>query len=420
MEQLVLEGGRRLGGAVTVHGAKNSALPLLAATLLIKEDCELSNCPRLSDVEVATRILRHLGCEVTAGEHTVSVNAGGLCRGDIPDCLMREMRSSIVFLGAILARCGEATLSFPGGCELGPRPIDLHLSSLARLGAQIEEDYGCLRCRAPKGLTGAAITLPIPSVGATENVLLAAVTARGTTTLRNAAREPEICDLCAFLNACDARIHGAGESTLTVEGVERLHGCHHRVIPDRIEAATYMAAAAATGGTLVLKNIEPEHIMPVFPAFEEAGCRLMPWGEELLISAPTRPRRVRAVRTMPYPGFPTDAAAPLLAMCCVAEGTSLFVETIFESRYKYAAELCRMGASIKVEGRVAVVEGVPSLFGTSVNCTDLRGGAALVVAALAAEGTTTIGDLHHLDRGYEELEATLTAVGASVKRIKTP
>ncbi|MBO5797237.1 MAG: UDP-N-acetylglucosamine 1-carboxyvinyltransferase [Clostridia bacterium] len=418
MEQLVLEGGRRLGGAVTVHGAKNSALPLLAATLLAEGTSELHNCPRLSDVEVATRILSHLGCGVTVEDHTVTVNAKNVCRGDIPDGLMREMRSSIVFLGAILARVGEATLSFPGGCELGPRPIDLHLSALARLGAQIHEESGHLCCRAPKGLAGAAITLPFPSVGATENVLLAAATAKGTTVLRNAAREPEIADLCAFLNACGARIHGGGESTLTVEGVEHLSGCCHRVIPDRIEAATYMAAAAATGGTLVLKNIEPEHLMPVFPAFEEAGCRLTPWGEELLVSTPTRPRRVRGVRTMPYPGFPTDGAAPLLALCCVAEGTSVFVETIFESRYKYAAELCRMGACIKVEGRVAVVEGVPVLSGAPVSCTDLRGGAALVVAALAAEGITHIGELHHLDRGYERLEDTLAGVGASIKRIQ--
>ena len=416
MERLVVQGGRRLGGTVTVHGAKNSALPLLAATLLIGEECELENCPRLSDVEVATRILRHLGCAVTMQENTVTVRADGFCRGDIPEELMREMRSSIVFLGAILARCGRAEMSFPGGCELGPRPIDLHLAALSRMGAIIEEEFGFLRCRTEGRLHGASITLPIPSVGATENVLIAAATARGSTVLRNAAREPEIVDLCAFLNACGARISGAGESTVTVEGVERLSGCRHRVIPDRIEAATYMAAAAVTGGMLVLKNIETEHLMPVLPAFEEAGCRITSWGGELLVSAPPRLRRIRAVRTMPYPGFPTDAAAPLLSMCCKAEGTSLFVETIFENRYKYAGELARMGASVKVEGRVAVVEGVPTLFGTGVNCTDLRGGAALVVAALAAEGVTVIGEIHHIDRGYENLEGVLTEAGASVER----
>lgn len=416
MERLMIEGGRRLGGTVEIHGAKNSALPLLAATLLTNEECELHNCPRLSDVDVAMRILRHLGCDAVRDGNTVTVRAQGACRGDIPESLMREMRSSIVFLGAILARCGEAALSFPGGCELGPRPIDLHLSSLRRMGAVIREEFGVLHCRAPRGLHGAAITLPFPSVGATENVLIAAATAHGTTVLRNAAREPEISDLCAFLTRCGAKIHGAGESTVTVEGVPCLHGCSHRVIPDRIETATYMAAAAATGGTLVLRNIETEHLMPVLPAFEEAGCRLTLWGDALLLSAPPRLHRVRTVRTMPYPGFPTDAAAPLLAMCCVAEGTCVFVETIFESRYKYAGELRRMGACIKVEDRVAVVEGRPSLFGTGVACTDLRGGAALVVAALAAQGVTAIGELHHLDRGYEDLERTLTAVGGNVKR----
>jgi len=416
MDRLRIEGGRRLNGTVTVHGAKNSALPLLAATLLTKTECVLHNCPQLSDVDVAMRILRHLGCEVTRQGDAVAVKAATVCRGDIPETLMREMRSSIVFLGAILARVGAATLTFPGGCELGPRPIDLHLAALRRMGAVIEEEFGQLRCRTPNGLHGAAVTLPFPSVGATENVLIAAATARGTTVLRNAAREPEICDLCAFLNRCGAKICGAGEGTVTVEGVPTLHGCEHRVIPDRIEAATYMAAAAATGGTLILQNIEPEHLMPVLPAFEEAGCRPRLWGDALLLAAPPRLRRVRTVRTMPYPGFPTDAAAPLLAMCCVAEGTSVFVETIFESRYKYAGELRRMGACLKVEDRVAVAEGRPTLFGAGVSCTDLRGGAALVVAALAALGVSVIDELHHLDRGYEDLAASLTACGGNVKR----
>lgn len=416
-ERLIVTGGHRLGGALTIHGAKNSALPLLSATLLTDGVCELHNCPRLSDVRVAANILRHLGCDVTEQDDVVTVNPVGVCRSDVPDDLMREMRSSIVFLGAILAKCGEAVLTFPGGCELGPRPIDLHLSALERMGAEIEEQHGTLRCRVPHRLHGAAITLPIPSVGATENILLAAATADGTTVLRNAAREPEIVDLCAFLNTCGARIHGAGEGTLTVEGVKHLHGGCHRVIPDRIEAATYMAAAAATGGTLVLKHIEPEHLAPILPLFEEAGCRVTPWGTELLISAPTRLRRLRGVRTMPYPGFPTDAAAPLLAMCCVAEGTSVFVETIFESRFKYAGELARMGATVNVEGRVAVVEGKRQLFGAGVTCTDLRGGAALLVAALAAEGDSAIGALHHLDRGYEAPEAALSSIGAAVRRV---
>lgn len=416
MEKLVVEGGHRLSGAVTIHGAKNSALPLLAATILVDGVCTIENCPRLSDVQAAIDILTYLGCKVTRHDHTVTVDATGLCRSDIPDNLMREMRSSIVFLGAILARMGEAKLSAPGGCELGPRPIDLHIDALQKLGAEIWDERGHLLCHIPKRLKGTQITLAIPSVGATENILLAAVTAEGTTIIRNAAREPEIGDLCRFLTACGADIQGTGEGTLIIRGVEKLHGCTHYVIPDRIEAATYMAAAAATGGTLVLKSVEPEHIAPVFPAFEEAGCNITVLDDELLISAPPRLNRVQTIRTMVYPGFPTDAAAPLMAMLCTADGTSVFVENIFENRYKHAAELARMGAKIKVEGRVAVVEGVPELVGAQVHCTDLRGGAALVIAALAAKGETEIYALHHLDRGYEQLEQTLASVGANIVR----
>ena len=417
METLLVEGGRRLDGALTVHGAKNSALPVLAATLLATGQSEIDNCPRLSDVRAALAILRELGCAARQEGDVVTVDSGGLCRSEIPDHLMREMRSSIVFLGAMLARTGEATLSFPGGCELGPRPIDLHLAALEKLGAEVREEHGRLYCRAPARLHGTAITLALPSVGATENILLAAATAEGTTVIRNAAREPEIADLCCYLTAAGAHIAGAGESTITVEGVPRLHGCRHRVIPDRIEAATYMAAAAATGGRLLLRCVEPEHLAPVLPAFEEAGCRLSWQGAELRLLASPRPRRMPMIRTLAYPGFPTDAAAPLLAMACVADGTSLFIENIFENRYKYVGELSRMGAHVKVEGRVAVVEGVPALYGTQVACTDLRGGAALVTAALAAQGETEIRELHHLDRGYEALEDCLSAVGAAVRRI---
>lgn len=416
MERLIVEGGHRLEGAVSIHGAKNAALPLLAATLLSPGVCELHNCPRLSDVAVSVRILRQLGAEVTVQEDVITVNAQAVGGHAVPDELMREMRSSIVFLGALLARCGEAELSFPGGCELGPRPIDLHLAALSRLGAQITESHGRLQARVAGRLRGATVSLPFPSVGATENVLLAAVTAAGTTVIHNAAREPEVADLCRFLCGCGARIHGIAESTLTVEGVERLHGCTYRVMPDRIETATYMAAAAATGGTVLLKNVDPETARPVFAAFEEAGCRLTLWPRELLIHAPARLRRVRTVRTMPYPGFPTDAAPPLLAMCCVADGTGVFVETVFESRYKYVGELNRMQACVKVEGRVAVVEGVPALSGAAVSCTDLRGGAALLVAALAAGGESAIGEVRHLDRGYESVETALSTLGATVRR----
>ncbi len=421
MERITVRGGHALCGEVVIHGAKNSALPLLAATLLAQGVSEIHNCPHLSDVDASMAILRHLGCRVWRQEETVTVDAGSPCGSEIPDRLMREMRSSIVFLGAIIARHGEATMSYPGGCELGPRPIDWHLAALKRLGVTVEERHGRICCRAENGLHGAEITLAFPSVGTTENVLLAACTAKGTTVLRNAAREPEIGDLCAYLTACGARIHQATDGVLTIEGVERLHGCCHSVMPDRIEAATYLAAAAATGGELTLHRCCAAHVAPVLPAFEESGCR-MDWAmdscgrQALRILAPKRLKPFGTIRTMPYPGFPTDAAAPLLAAACVADGTGVFVESIFENRYKYVDELARMGAHIRVDGRVAVVEGVSSLQGAAVACTDLRGGAALVVAALAATGETVISEIQHIDRGYAALTADLRAVGADISR----
>ena len=414
MAKLVIEGGHRLHGAVHIHGAKNSALPLLAATLLVQGECELHNCPSLSDVRAASAILRHLGCHVVWQDGVIAVDATAPNECCIPDTLMREMRSSIVFLGAIAARMGRAELSFPGGCELGPRPIDLHLAALRQMGMEIHEEGGRLRCFVAGRFVGCPITLAFPSVGATENILLAAATARGVTTVYNAAREPEIVDLCEFLNACGARICGAGESTLIIEGVDRLHPCCHRVIPDRIETVTYMGAAAVTGGALTLQDVCPAHLQAVLPLFEECGCEVRAREREISITAPSRLRRIKSVRTLPYPGFPTDAQALLMAMACVADGTSVFVETIFQSRYKHVGELMRLGARVKVEGRVAVVEGVSRLSGASVQCTDLRGGAALVLAGLQAQGKTEIFELQHLERGYEALAEGLTAAGASL------
>ncbi len=414
MGKLMIEGGNRLHGEIHIHGAKNSALPILAATLLAQGTCEIHNCPALSDVRAAAAILQHLGCKVSQTESVVTVDASAPYRNDIPDSLMREMRSSIVFLGAIVARTGGAELSFPGGCELGPRPIDLHLAALRQMGVTICETGGKLCCSVKERLVGCPITLSFPSVGATENILLAAVTAQGTTTIYNAAREPEIVDLCEFLTACGACIRGAGESTVIVEGVKKLGGCVHRVIPDRIETATYMAAAAVTGGSLLLRDACPAQLQAVSPLFEEMGCRVSVFDKEILVIAPPRLSRVKTVRTLPYPGFPTDAQALLMAMACVAKGTSVFIETIFESRYKHVGELMRLGARVKVEGRVAIVEGVERLSGAPVECTDLRGGAALVLAGLAAQGTTTVTALHHLERGYEALVGDLTGAGASL------
>lgn len=415
MDAMYVCGGNRLEGEITVHGAKNSALPLLAATLLTADVSEITNCPKLTDVSASIAILRHLGCVVTQQDHTVTVDATHLRCGQVPDELMRQMRSSIVFLGAVIARCGEAVLCYPGGCELGPRPIDLHLWALRRLGVTVEETHGSIRCCASR-LCGADITLPFPSVGATENVLLAACTAEGTTVLRNAAREPEIGDLCAFLNACGARIQGGDSGTLVIEGVPCLHGARHRVMADRIEAATYLAAAAVTAGDVVLRDCPALPVSPVFSHLEQAGCQLTACGDTLHILAPARLKGLGMIRTLPYPGFPTDAAAPLLAAACIAQGTTVCVETIFENRYRYVDELARMGAHIRVDGRVAVVEGVSALHSADVACTDLRGGAALLVAALAASGETRITELHHLDRGYEDPITTLRHLGAVMCR----
>ena len=417
MAKLLIHGGKKLMGEIRIHGAKNSTLPLMAASLVCSGTSTLHNCPALSDVDTSVRILRYLGCSVMVSGHDISIDPVSAERSNIPDHLMREMRSSIVFLGAIVSRMGRATLSYPGGCELGPRPIDLHLSALRKMGITIREDHGRLNCSAPNGIRGAAVTLAFPSVGATENVMIAAVLAKGSTVVNNAAREPEICDLADFLNACGARISGAGSGVITVEGVGKLHGCEHRVIPDRIAAATYLAAAAASGSAITIDDIIPEHLAPVLPAFEESGCILSQNRNSMTIVAPRRLHRMKNIRTMPYPGFPTDAQAPVMAMAAVAEGTSVFVENIFESRYKHVGELLRLGANIKVEGRVAIVEGVEQLSGAPVEATDLRGGASLVVAGLAASGVTEVSGLHHLDRGYENLTENLTCLGAEVERV---
>ncbi len=417
-QKLIVSGGKRIEGEIAVHGAKNAALPLLSATVLVNGECVLHNCPRLTDIDAACRILSHIGVKCRREGGTVITNAQGVSGCEVPVSLMREMRSSIVFLGAMLGRMGHCRLSYPGGCELGPRPIDLHLSALKSMGAVIEERYGYLECSAPSGLCGTAITLSFPSVGATENIILAAVLAKGTTEIHNAAREPEICDLADFLNSCGAKISGMGSDRITIVGVAELHGCEHRVIPDRIAAATYMCCAAATGGELILSGANAAHLDSVIPVLRSMGCKVYSFGKgNVYISSGATLKAPHTVRTMPYPGFPTDAQAPLTAVCCIARGTSVFVENIFENRYRHVGELCRMGASIKVEGRVAVIEGVKALSGAETVACDLRGGAALVVASLAAEGSSVISGTAYIDRGYESIEKALRGVGACIKRV---
>lgn len=418
MSQLLVRGGHRLSGEVTVQGAKNSVLPILAATLLAGGQVLLLDCPRLRDVDASIRILRALGCDAHWEGTDLSVDTAGLNRCEISDILMREMRSSAIFLGAILARCGQADISFPGGCELGPRPIDLHLNGLRELGAEIQEQGGFLRCTAV-ALRGRELLLGMPSVGATENLMLAACGAEGTTVISNAAREPEVVDLQEFLNACGARVSGAGTSAITVEGRRPLHGCTYRVMPDRIVAATYLCALASAGGEIRLRGAEERHLATVTAALREAGCDITSDQEGIAAACRGRLRAIRTVRTAPYPGFPTDAQAVLMAALLRSQGATVFEENIFENRYRHVDELARMGASIRVAGRVAVVTGVKTLHGAPVRCTDLRGGAALCVAALGAEGETAIDEISHIDRGYEDIARDLGALGAEIVRRDT-
>jgi len=414
MSKLYVEGGARLSGEINLQGAKNSVLPVLAATILCQGESEIHNCPTLSDVDTSLKILSHLGCLCTKDSNVVNINTTNIDAFEIPDTLMREMRSSIVFLGAIIGRMGRAVISSPGGCELGPRPIDLHLSALEELGVIIKEDHGYLYCEAPNGLKGTEINLSFPSVGATENIILAASTAKGKTVIHNAAKEPEVSDLADFLNGAGAHICGCGSDTIEIYGVEKLNGIKHSIIPDRIAAVTYMAASAVTKGDILLKNVMPSHLISVLSVFKDAGCSVIPEGKTIRLKNDKQLRRLPTIRTLVYPGFPTDAGPIIISMLTLAKGTTVFVENIFENRFKYTEELKRLGAKIKTEGKVAVVEGVDRLSAACCECTDLRGGAALVIAALVAEGTTEINKIHHILRGYDDIEGNLKSLGANI------
>lgn len=416
MSELYLQGGTPLEGELTVQGAKNSVLPMLAACLLIPGTVELSNCPILSDVSAAADILRHLGCTVVRSGHTLTVNAAHAAEHTVSQTQMHAMRSSIIFLGPLLARMGEAHVTFPGGCELGPRPIDLHLQAIRDLGCSVTEEEDAIHCWGrPRG---GEVRLPIPSVGATENAMLCAVGADGFTTIINAAREPEIVQLQDFLNCLGANIRGAGGSVICIEGGRKLHDGTCAVIGDRIVAATLLSAAAAAGGEVCLSGVDWRHLSAVAAVFHQAGCRVESEERRVILRRdPSQPLlSVSPVRTAPYPGFPTDAQAPVMAALCTARGSTVFEENIFESRYRHVPELRRMGADIEILGRTAVVRGVPGLCGARVTATDLRGGGALAVAGTAAEGHTIITGLHHIDRGYEALEETLRRLGVKAFR----
>lgn len=415
MEELTIRGGRPLSGELTIQGAKNAVLPILAATLLTRGQVALTRCPRLRDVETSIRILRELGCDAVWDRDALNVDTSTFDGCRISDALMREMRSSVVFLGAILARCGRAFCGAPGGCELGPRPIDLHLSGLRRMGVEIREDGGELRCECVR-LRGRELTLATPSVGATENLMLAACGADGVSVIRNAAREPEIVDLANFVNRCGGDVRGAGTDTVTIAGGRAFHGCTYPVMPDRIAAATYLCAAASAGGDIFLRGADGRHLDAVTAALRESGCRISCESDGMRCQASGRLKAVGPIRTAPYPGFPTDAQAVVMAALLRADGPSVFEENLFESRYRHVGELRRMGADIRTFGRVAVVNGVEELRGAAVECADLRGGAALCVAGLAAVGETRIRNLRHIDRGYEDMRRDLSLLGADIER----
>ena len=411
--ELIVSGGRRLSGSLSVPGAKNSILPIMAACFLTDGECILHNSPVLSDVAVSAWITERLGGRVLREGSTLRVNASGAQGTHIPPGAMGKMRSSILFLGVLLAKLGNASLCAPGGCNLGPRPIDLHLQALTQMGACFSYEGNRLSASSPGGLHGAELHLPFPSVGATENILLAACTARGETLLTGAAQEPEIADLAHFLNACGARIRINGDR-ISVVPVKRLHGAEYTVMPDRIAGATYLCAAAATGGTVRLRNTEIEPLRPVLNVLERGGCTVLTRGREVLLRAPERLNGGGTVITAPYPGFPTDVQALTMAAFAGGRGNTVFSETVFPERFRHVPEMVRMGARIRVNGTRAEVCGA-RLHGADVRATDLRGGAALVVAALAAEDWVRICEFSHIERGYEDLPRDLAALGAELE-----
>lgn len=413
----MIEGGNPILGEVTVQGAKNAVLPILAATVLADDECIIHNAPKLRDVNKTDLVLKRLGCNVRRDGNTVFINPTDFCSCRICEDLMREMRSSIIFLGAIISKCGRATVSMPGGCPIGLRPIDLHLKGLRELGVSIKEEHGYINCSADK-LVGANVHLDFPSVGATENIMLAAVYAEGETYISNAAREPEIIDLANFLNLMGAKVQGAGTGLIRIEGIsERLHGAEYTVMPDRIVAATYLAAAAITDGEVFLRNTEPKHMGAMLHVLREMGTKIKVEEDTIHLKSRGRLKNVHNIRTMPYPGFPTDIQSPFMAAATLANGTSVFTETIFENRFRHVDELVRMGADVRVEGRSAIVRGVERLTGARVVAQELRGGAALVLAALAADGKSEISGTEYIDRGYEEIEKYLADCNAAIKRI---
>ncbi|MBP8923760.1 MAG: UDP-N-acetylglucosamine 1-carboxyvinyltransferase [Thauera sp.] len=415
MDKLLIEGGTRLSGEVAISGAKNAALPILCAALLTAEPVTFTNVPQLNDIGTLLELLGQMGVKIARAGDTVTLGASGLNNPVAPYEMVKTMRASILVLGPLVARCGEARVSLPGGCAIGARPVDQHIKGLQAMGAEVRVEHGYVHAKVPR-LKGARLFTDMVTVTGTENLMMAAALADGETVIENAAREPEVVDLANCLVAMGAQISGAGSDLIRIRGVERLHGATHRIMPDRIETGTYLCAAAVTGGSVRLTGTSSSYLDAVIDKLMDAGCEVVSERDAIRLSAPARLNAV-SLRTAPYPAFPTDMQAQFMAINCVANGVAMIRETIFENRFMHAVELQRLGADIRIDGNTAVVQGVAKLEGATVMATDLRASASLVVAGLVAEGETTIERIYHLDRGYERLEEKLAALGAKVRRL---
>lgn len=416
MPKIIVKKSEPLRGTVKIDGAKNAVLPIIAATLLVEGKSVLKGVPNLRDVHVISDLLRHLGAEVTYEGTTLTVDASNITTCEAPYELVRKMRASFLVMGPLLARFNHTKISMPGGCAIGTRPIDLHLKGFKSLGAEVEIDHGFVEAKTEK-LTGNKLYLDFPSVGATENIMMAAALAEGTTIIENAAEEPEIVDLANFLNEMGANVKGAGTNTIKIKGVESLKGAEHTVIPDRIEAATYMVAAAMTKGDITVENVLMEHLKPIIAKLRETGCEIIEMENAVRVIGPEVLKPID-IKTLPHPGFPTDVQAQFMAMLTIANGTAVVIETVFENRFMHVAEFNRMGADIKIEGRSAIVNGVDKLYGAKVNATDLRAGAALILCGLIAEGETQIGEIYHIQRGYVDIDKKIRALGGNIEIVE--
>ena len=412
MAEYIIKGGKKVLGEVAISGSKNAALPIIAASILNSGKTTLYNVPNIHDTQMMFEILKKIGGSVTKKKNKIVIDTSKIHKYEIPEDLMRQMRSSVIIVGSLLGKYREATFSYPGGCDIGTRPIDLHLKAFEKMGVNINKNYGNITCTCDK-IRGEKIDLDFPSVGATENAILAACLAEGNTIITNAAREPEIIDLQRFLNKMGAKIKGAGSNQIEIIGVKKLHDVSYNIMPDRIETGTFLCLAAMTGGNIRLINTDCETITPVIDKLEEAGCKLKTSKNEIEISAPKKIKAVN-IKTMPYPGFPTDMQSIFATTMTTAKGTSIVVENIFENRYKYTQELVRMGAKINVEGKTAVVKGVRKLYGANVKATDLRGGASLVLAGVGAKGITKIENIEYILRGYEKFDHKLQEIGVDI------